>query len=549
MPLTEHSLSKIARRGVPIAKRVLDPQKTISDEQRQKKILEAEGQLKQQSESSKIKTNSQTEEIIPVKMTGGDRKMVAPGTKDAPKFSSRKPTELRRFLNRMEDLWESAGVTDDEEKKKSVGKYADQDSEEEWGAFEKFAHGNSWEEFKEELLENYPEAAAAARGTPARIREVCSEYRNIRLGDLVTLYQFRRAFLVEAKKLTKEPRIVSNRELVELFIGCLSNPNAQAVLQYLGNMHKPEDKGKGKEGQGAVSRRPEDKYDIEEICQAAVQVSINSQGMFHLTTKDTEGGERETILIQSSSTENSTLVAKIESLEASQALEKDRVNVANKQVDAKLGEIENMMKTLVAQTQSASTAPSWRSSSNINRNSDHNFGSPAQYSVKCFFCGKSGHFQNDCEELKTCLKSGKLKLNSDGRLRLPDGSIVPNSPPGSCWLERVERYYAHRPSQVLYCGTIEEDDDIFNINVPGYNYQPQYFNMSEDRERKLAQLERDIELRERENALTLKQLKLERAERESNRPAKGSKAAQLLELMEHMTEEELTPLKSSKSGF
>ena len=46
-----------------------------------------------------------------------------------------------------------------------IGKYADQESEEEWTALEAFEAGHSWEEFKEELIDNYPEAAAAERGT------------------------------------------------------------------------------------------------------------------------------------------------------------------------------------------------------------------------------------------------------------------------------------------------------------------------------------------------------------------------------------------------
>jgi len=43
--------------------------------------------------------------------------MIAPGARDAPKFSSRKPQELRRFVRQMEDLWKDAGITEDEEKK------------------------------------------------------------------------------------------------------------------------------------------------------------------------------------------------------------------------------------------------------------------------------------------------------------------------------------------------------------------------------------------------------------------------------------------------
>jgi len=85
----------------------------------------------------------------------------------------------------MKDLWKEAGIVDDEEKKSLIGKYADQESEEEWAALEMYEKGHSWEEFKEELIKNYPEAAAADRGTPARLRMLCSKTRNIRLLDWV----------------------------------------------------------------------------------------------------------------------------------------------------------------------------------------------------------------------------------------------------------------------------------------------------------------------------------------------------------------------------
>ena len=101
----------------------------------------------------------------------------------------------------MEDLWQEANITEDEEKKESIGKYADQESEEEWKALDTYEKGYSWGEFKEELISNYPEAAAAERGTPARLRQLCMETKEIRLGDMTALYAFRRAFLTEAKKL------------------------------------------------------------------------------------------------------------------------------------------------------------------------------------------------------------------------------------------------------------------------------------------------------------------------------------------------------------
>ena len=81
----------------------------------------------------------------------------------------------------MEDLWKEAGITNDQERKKSIGKYADADCEEEWKALESFDRSYTWEEFKAELLENYPEAAAAKRGTLYKLRQICSDICLFRL--------------------------------------------------------------------------------------------------------------------------------------------------------------------------------------------------------------------------------------------------------------------------------------------------------------------------------------------------------------------------------
>jgi len=121
-------------------------------------------------------TKTQPEEpSFVVEMTNTTKNIVAPGTRDAPKFSARRPEELRRFLRQMEDLWNAADIKDDKIKKESVGKYADYECEEEWAAFDTYCDPHTWEDFKEELFANYPEAGAAERGTPQRIKELCED--------------------------------------------------------------------------------------------------------------------------------------------------------------------------------------------------------------------------------------------------------------------------------------------------------------------------------------------------------------------------------------
>ena len=154
----------------------------------------------------------------------------------------------------------------DSEKKESIEKYADQESKEEWGALEALNHeGYFNNEFKKELLDNYPEASAAERGTPARIQQIVWEADNVELGDTVKLYSYWQAFLAEANKLMKPPAVMSNRELVELFMGSLSLTMGQAVLQFLGGSAKKKVVEKGKEAKVEDLRRPEDQYDLDGV--------------------------------------------------------------------------------------------------------------------------------------------------------------------------------------------------------------------------------------------------------------------------------------------
>lgn len=484
--------------------------------------------------------------------------MLAPSARDAPKFSSKRPHELRRFLRFMEDLWKGAGVIDDDVKKTSIGKYADQDSEEEWAALESYGSGYSWEEFKEELLENYPEAAAAERGTPARIKQLCSDTKSIRLGDLPALYAFRRAFLSEAKKLRKPPAVMANRELVELFVGCLSEQLASALLQYLGNK-MPSDNGKAKAGStdsDPATRRSEDRYDLDEVCKAAIHVSESSQGMFGLLKKassDSADG-RGVYLLNQPASETKVLSVKLEELEGAQARERDRVGVLNKSMESKMSEIETMIKSLLTQSQSAAKSGSCKGDCNGNGCKTHEssgtlapqrWGRSTMDREKCFYCGGMGHFQADCDELKDQVRSGNLKVNPEGKLRLRDGSFIPNFPTGATLKEKVERHYARKPSQYFY-GEYEEDDSIPTA-VP--KYASQYLNSSDDAERRMTRLEQELDIRRREEALESRKKKLELEEKKLEQSSGASRSTNLLDLLSQLTEADLAAIKAAKTGF
>jgi hypothetical protein len=545
--LETHSLPKTSKPKSRLPKQIISAHTEILG----RKIIQAEKQLERANQNIMDReTEPQTSEItgrIPVR-----RNMVVPGSRDAPKFSSKRPQELRRFLRQLEDLWAEAGVTDDEEKKISVVKYVDPESEEEWRSLETFDNG-SWEQFKDEVIENYPEAAAAERGTPARLRQICRDAGGIALGDLSPLYAYRRAFTTEAHKLCKPPAVMSNRELVELFMSGLSQNLAQAVLQYLGTQPKAllEDLAKGKGKKSDLERRPEDRYDFNDICKAAVQVSENAQGMFRLSSDKPENNKpRSLTMVQMSTEKMPALAEKVEALEEIQAREKDRAMVTEKQFGCKLEAIDNSLKALLARAEEKGAAALQQSFSGNNASSQAEIQQrwvKNPQGMECFGCGGDDHFQDKCEKIKHHIKLGNLKYNQEGRIRLGNGNRVPNFPAGASLIERMEKYYSSRPPAQTYLGASSfEEVEERSVNAYTRNSEP-IDNSMNVRERKLALLEKELQLKERENLLLAKQLKLE--EKIEDKPNRSAKTSYILGLLDQLTDEELGSIKDPKLGF
>ena len=126
------------------------------------------------------------------------------------------------------------------------------------------------------------------------------------------------------------------------------------------------------------------------------------------------GPKRGSTSVQTTSGETSALASKVESLEEHQALDKNCLDVVNKQWSAKLENIEGLIKTLLSQAQDKPLLSFIQNISTGIHSSQteapgrvgKNFSSGTDYI--CFGCGETSHFQNNCECIKALLLKGLL---------------------------------------------------------------------------------------------------------------------------------------------
>ena len=163
-------------------------------------------------------------------------------------------------------------------------------------------------------------------------------------------------------------------------------------------------------------------------------------------------------MVNQSVSESKVLSQKLEELEGLQAIEKDRLVSMNKNLESKIGGLEELLKTLLAQNHMKGAAHDsckgnclqgncTEHEPGTSNNNTQRFGGRGLEREHCFWCGLLGHFQADCDDLKSQLRSGNVKVNPEGKLRLRDGAFIPNHPSGATLKEKVERHYSRKPSQ------------------------------------------------------------------------------------------------------
>lgn len=326
----------------------------------------------------------------------------------------------------MEDLFKEYGVDGDQMKKKYLGKYTDQKTEFEWRAFDTYDQSSTYEEFKKALIDDYPEAKMAGKGTLLNLRKICKEHQRIHVDDFAELKSLTRSFKAEQKLLLKPPALVSNRELVDLFLGCLKDAFRTQVEHSLNIQLSKDSKRRADDND---MRRPEDPYDILEVIEMAETIAGRAQGATSSNATKHGVNTTEARATRDPHTHNSTptfnvkLEEDLRDLNNKVALLMDKFTTSERAQQSALQASRQEMNRLTESLmhQHVTTAPTARQTTQTTWRMGPD---------GCWYCEETGHFAMNCPHREEHIRTGKIKISGSKMFFALTGQPVPRGSSG-----------------------------------------------------------------------------------------------------------------------
>lgn len=424
------------------------------------------------------------------------------GTK-GPKFSGSRPETLKWYLEVVEDLIKASGATADSDKKWIALRYCDTETKEEWEALVSAAHDYSYAEFKDEIIENYPECREAEEGSLVLLDKFVKTYRRqrIEIDDASGYKQFTRKFRALTNKLLSPVKRISNRELAARFIACCSPELAKVVRERLRTTAESNfpsnvkakaafDADAANKGKPFIYpvRLRDDKYvwtDIMDMCTQVIDeeavewyeaepdpvrrdVRVEKTRAVRTGASGHAEAGHATVLLQGSAdaTEKSILKQVDEKLDAMSREVAEHLDKVTTTHHKEMAEIKEVLVEIKHNQEKPALKQTSYGSSGGQRSSG-----PAP--GNCYYCGEPGHFINDCQTLPKDIEAGVVKVK-DSRTLFFDGKNIPREPRNKTQALKAREYYDRRFSQQylhdLYTSDyVEQYSYTDEEPIPGYD--------------------------------------------------------------------------------
>ncbi len=456
----ELGIVKVDDEGYPLhQEQILE---TTAEENKKLALYLAKIRAEQKSESSESEYLSVSEsEEEEERMAARVESMPSRTARGAPFFDPAKSEELERYFGDLEEWFTKAQLNTDAAKRPYIGKYAPLSTELEWKNMEGW-NTMTYDQIKEAIMKEYPAAIAMKNGSIEKLNQICRENQRIGENDLTELLNFKRAFLVEARKLQEAPSLLANHTLVAAFAKCLTSEFRERVYAKL-DLTQSTDKLMDAWAQknsvattapaATAALRPEDRFKLEEVVKTAEEMArIRNPGSTLTQTRGAIGIDftveqprvkQEPIELGPLKQEISDIKNTVMNIKDAWVLQlREQAQLQEQSTRKLFEEFKSSVYNAPAPAAPASILPApMRTYTPMV--------APRQFAPRqpsttntCHYCQSPTHFADACPFRKAHLDAGKVVRNPiNGRLTFPDRSTIPFDEFKST-KDRVEEWHA-----------------------------------------------------------------------------------------------------------